>query len=57
MLDDDDMSAPPEEPDSGTPADQAAGSNDDGTDLGAGKAADDEDNDPTTETEDDPRLA
>jgi hypothetical protein len=59
-LDDDDMTAPPEEPDSGTPADRAAGTNDDGADLGADGGADggaDEGDDPTTETEDDPRFA
>jgi hypothetical protein len=60
MTRDDDMTAPPEEPDSGTPADLAEGTVDDGADLGADGGADggaDEGNDPTTETEEDPRLA
>ena len=48
-LDDDDMTAPPEEPDSGTPADRAEGTVDDG---GADGGAD-----PTTESEDDRRFA
>ena len=61
-LDDDDMTTPPQEPDSGTPADAAEGTNTDytggaggGADGGAdGSAAG---NDPTTEEEDDPRMA
>jgi len=56
----DDMTTPPEEPDSGTPADQAAGSTDpladDGADGGADGGAGDG-NDPDTETEEDPRFA
>ena len=54
-LDDDDMTTPPVEPDSGTPADRAAGAND-GADLGADGGADGP-ADPTTESEDDPRFA
>ena len=63
---DDDMTTPPEEPDSGTPADAAAGTNTDytggpdgGGDGGADGGADGGDggDDPTTETEDDPRFA
>jgi len=54
------MTTPPEEPDSGTPADQAAGSTDpladDGADGGADGGAGDG-NDPDTETEEDPRFA
>ena len=57
-LDDDDMTTPPQEPDSGTPADAAEGTNTDytgGADGGAdGGAAG---NDPTTEEEDDQRMA
>jgi hypothetical protein len=48
-LDDDDMTAPPEEPDSGTPADRAEGTVDDGGADGG--------DDPTTESEDDRRFA
>jgi hypothetical protein len=55
-LDDDDMTTPPQEPDSGTPADAAAGAADGTADGGADGGAD-EGNDPTTETEEDPRLA
>jgi hypothetical protein len=54
-LDDDDMTTPPVEPDSGTPADRAAGATD-GADLGADGGADGP-ADPTTESEDDPRFA
>jgi hypothetical protein len=66
-LDDDDMTTPPTEPDSGTPADSAAGSisedeylgrdgdadggADGGADAGAGE------NDPTTEDDEDSRFA
>ena len=66
-LDDDDMTTPPTEPDSGTPADRAAGSisedeylgrdgdadggADGGADAGAGE------NDPTTEDDEDSRFA
>ena len=39
-LDDDDMTAPPEEPDSGTPADRAAGSMPEGQYLGRDSGAD-----------------
>jgi hypothetical protein len=52
-LDDDDMTTPP---DSGTPADRAAGTVDDDADLGADGGADGG-ADPTTESEDDPRFA
>jgi hypothetical protein len=57
---DDDMTTPPEEPDSGTPADRAAGTVDDGADLGADGGADggaQDGDDPTTEAEEDPRFA
>jgi hypothetical protein len=53
---DDDMTTPPEEPDSGTPADQAAGTAD-AADLGADEEGGTDENDPTTEGEDDPRFA
>jgi hypothetical protein len=65
---DDDMTAPPEEPDSGTPADRAEGSIREGDYLGGEEADDrgghvgadggaDGGNDSDTESEDDPRLA
>jgi hypothetical protein len=56
---DDDMTTPPEEPDSGTPADAAAGTNTDytGGPDGGGDGGADGGDDPTTETEDDPRFA
>jgi hypothetical protein len=65
---DDDMTAPPEEPDSGTPADRAEGSIRKGDYLGGEEADDrggpvgadggaDGGNDSDTESEDDPRLA
>ena len=71
-LDDDDMTTPPVEPDSGTPADRAAGSLDEdeflGRDGGAGDGGADGGadrgagsgagaDDPTTETEEDTRFA
>ena len=70
-LDDDDMTAPPQEPDSGTPADRAAGSmseddylgRDDGSDGGSDGGADGGadsgagGDDPTTETDEDSRFA
>ena len=60
---DDDMTTPPEEPDSGTPADRAEGTMaedqyldpDSGADLEADGGADGDD--PTTESEEDPRFA
>jgi len=64
---DDDMTTPPEEPDSGTPADRAAlgadhgadGGADGGADAGADGGADDGavEDDPTTEVDEDPRFA
>jgi hypothetical protein len=67
---DDDMTSPPQDPDSGTPADRAEGSmseddylgRDDGADRGAGDGGADSgagagEDDPTTETEEDTRLA
>jgi hypothetical protein len=60
---DDDMTTPPTEPDSGTPADRAAGSMDEdeylGRDGGADGGADSGagDDDPTTAADEDPRFA
>jgi hypothetical protein len=64
---DDDMTTPPEEPDSGTPADRAEGTMPEDQYLGRGSGADleadggadgDADgDDPTTESEEDPRFA
>jgi hypothetical protein len=60
---DDDMTTPPEEPDSGTPADRAdLGADhgaDGGADAGADGGADDGavEDDPTTEVDEDPRFA
>jgi hypothetical protein len=60
---DDDMTTPPEEPDSGTPADRAdLGADhgaDGGSDAGADDGADDGtvEDDPTTEVDEDPRFA
>ena len=68
---DDDMTTPPQEPDSGTPADAAEGSMREGQYLGRDSGADLEadggadggadsgagDDDPTTETDEDPRFA
>ncbi len=62
---DDDMTTPPTEPDSGTPADRAAGAMDEdeylgrdgGADGGADSGADTGADDPTTEGEEDTRFA
>ena len=67
-LDDDDMTSPPQDPDSGTPADRAEGSmseddylgRDDGADGGTGDSGADGgagEDDPTTEAEEDTRFA
>ena len=70
-LDDDDMTTPPEEGDHGTPADRAEGTmpedqylgRDSGADLEADGGADGGadsgagEDDPTTETDEDPRFA
>ena len=58
-LDDDDMTTPPTEPDSGTPADRAAGSISEDEYLGRDGGADGsaEENDPTTEGDEDSRFA
>jgi hypothetical protein len=56
---DDDMTTPPQEPDSGTPADRADLGADHGADGGADAGADEDAaaDDPTTETDEDPRFA
>ena len=64
---DDDMTTPPEEPDSGTPADHADLGADHGADTGADGGADAGadsgadggagEDDPTTEVDEDPRFA
>jgi hypothetical protein len=70
-LDDDDMTTTPEEGDSGTPADRAAGTMPEGQYLGRDSGADLEadggadggedsaagEDDPTTKTDEDPRFA
>ena len=51
------MTTPPTEPDSGTPADRAAGAMDENEYLGRDGGADGGADDPTTEGEEDTRFA